>query len=81
MSETTSDTNIRVTSRPPRQHRINHRGENPSRRPPISETQRQKLSEAQQAYVTTDPRWAVHRQKLADAQIARRMTHGRHDTP
>ena len=69
MSETTSD-----TDRPPRPHRIHHRGSNPSRRPPISETQRQKLSEAQKAYVTTDPRWAVHRQKLADAQIARRMS-------
>jgi hypothetical protein len=74
MSETTSDTNIHGTNRPPRQHRIHHRGSNPSRRPPRSETQRQKLSEAQKAYVTADPRWAVHRQKLADAQIARRMT-------
>jgi hypothetical protein len=69
MSETTSDTNRSL-----HQHRIHHRGSNPSRRPPISETQRQKLSKAQKAHVTTDPRWAVHRQKLADAQIARRMT-------
>jgi hypothetical protein len=84
MSETTSDTDIRITNRivanpqqevrPPRPERIHHRGSNPSRRPPISETQRHKLSEAQKAYVTTDPRWAEHRQKLADAQIARRMT-------
>jgi hypothetical protein len=36
--------------------------------------QRQKLSEAQKAYVAADPRWAMHRQKLADAQTARRMT-------
>jgi hypothetical protein len=64
MSETTSDTYTR----------IHHRGSNPSRRPPMSETQRQKLSKAQKAYVTTDPRWAMHRQKLADAQTARRMT-------
>ena len=72
MSETTSDT--RTTTRPCSHNRIHHRGNNPSRRPPMSETQRQKLSKAQKAYVTTDPRWAVHRQKLADAQTARRMT-------
>jgi hypothetical protein len=40
----------------------------------MSEKQRQKLSEAQKAYVASDPRWAAHRQKLADAQIARRMS-------
>jgi hypothetical protein len=58
----------------PLRNRIHHRGSNPSRRPPMSESQRQKLSQAQKAYVTTDPRWAMHRQKLADAQTARRMT-------
>ena len=63
-----------IITRPLSHNRIHHRGCNPSRRPPMSEKQRQKLSEAQKAYVTTDPRWAVHRQKLADAQIARRMT-------
>jgi hypothetical protein len=40
----------------------------------MSEEQRQKLSAAQKAYVASDPRWAEHRQKLADAQIAKRMT-------
>jgi hypothetical protein len=40
----------------------------------MSEDQRRKLSEAQRAYVAADPRWAEHRQKLADAQTARRMT-------
>lgn len=40
----------------------------------MSAEQRQKLSEAQRAYVASDPRWAEHRRKLADAQIARRMT-------
>lgn len=40
----------------------------------MSAEQRQKLSEAQRAYVASDPRWAEHRQKLADAQITRRMT-------
>ena len=40
----------------------------------MSVEQRQKLSVAQKAYVATDPRWAEHRQKLADAQTARRMT-------
>ena len=40
----------------------------------MSDEQRRKLSEAQRAYITTDPRWAEHRRKLADAQIARRMT-------
>ncbi len=44
------------------------------RRPPMSEEQRRKLSLAQNAYVASDPRWAEHRRKLADAQIARRMT-------
>jgi hypothetical protein len=61
-------------TRPSRHNRIHHLGNNPSRRPPISEKQRQKLSEAQKAYVAADPRWAMHRQKLADAQVARRMT-------
>jgi hypothetical protein len=40
----------------------------------MSENQRRKLSAAQKAYVASDPRWAEHRQKLAAAQIARRMT-------
>jgi hypothetical protein len=40
----------------------------------VSQEQRQKLSVAQKAYVATDPRWAAHRQKLADAQVARRMS-------
>ena len=40
----------------------------------MSEDQRRKLSAAQRAYVASDPRWEEHRQKLADAQIARRMT-------
>ena len=59
---------------PLRHNRSHHLGSNPRRRPPTSETQRRKLSAAQKAYVTTDPRWTEHRQKLADAQIARRMT-------
>jgi len=58
-------------SRPKRSH---HRGSNPSRRPPVSEQQRQKLSAAQKAYVAADPRWAAHRRKLAAAQEAKRMT-------
>ena len=40
----------------------------------MSEDQRLKLSAAQRAYVASDPRWAAHRQKLADAQVARRMS-------
>ncbi len=40
----------------------------------MSEDQRRKLSEAQRAYVASDPRWVQHRQKLAAAQVARRMT-------
>jgi hypothetical protein len=66
-----ADTSARPPLSPKRTH---HRGNNPSRRPPISEAQRQKISAAQKAYVATDPRWAAHRQKLADAQIAYRMT-------
>ena len=71
MSEATSDTRI---SRPRSHHGTPNRGNNRRRHPPTSEEQRQKLSEAQKAYVATDPRWLAHRQKLADAQIARRMT-------
>jgi hypothetical protein len=70
MSEATSDTR---TARPRSHHGSPSRG-NSRRRPPTSEGQRQKLSEAQKAYVAADPRWAAHRQKLADAQTARRMT-------
>jgi hypothetical protein len=40
----------------------------------MSDEQRRKLSAAQKAYITSDPRWATHRQKLADAQSARRMS-------
>jgi hypothetical protein len=40
----------------------------------MSEEQRRKLSEAQRAYVASDPRWEEHREKLAAAQIARRMS-------
>jgi hypothetical protein len=43
-------------------------------RAPMSQEQRRKLSLAQNAYVARDPRWTEHRRKLADAQIARRMT-------
>jgi hypothetical protein len=34
----------------------------------MSEAQRQKLSEAQRRYISSDPRWAAHRAKLAQAQ-------------
>jgi hypothetical protein len=44
------------------------------KRQPMSEEQRAKLSLAQKAYVTNDPRWPEHRRKLAAAQYARRMT-------
>ena len=46
----------------------------PPRRPPTSTDQRKKLSDAQRAYVATDPRWPEHRRKLAEAQEARRFT-------
>jgi hypothetical protein len=72
MSETTPDTLTGNHLPPPK--RSHHLGSNPRRRPPVSQDQRQKLSAAQKAYVATDPRWAAHRQKLADAQIVRRMT-------
>jgi hypothetical protein len=80
MSETTPDTHTSGSHSPqrePHSHsptRSHHRGGNPSRRPPVSQEQRQKLSAAQKAYVATDPRWAAHRRKLAEAQVARRMT-------
>jgi hypothetical protein len=63
-----------TTSRALPSNRNHHRVSNPRRRPPMSQEQRQKLSLAQKAYVAGDPRWAEHRRKLADAQIARRMT-------
>jgi hypothetical protein len=44
------------------------------KRGPMSADQRARLSVAQLAYVATDPRWTAHRLKLANAQIARRMT-------
>jgi len=44
------------------------------KRCPMSAEQRAKLSLAQRAYVTHDPRWPEHRRKLAAAQEARRMT-------
>jgi hypothetical protein len=53
---------------------LNGLAQNPRIRARMSEAQRRALSEAQRAYVASDPRWAAHRQKLADAQIARRMT-------
>jgi hypothetical protein len=68
MSEITSDSHTRIT-RPRSHHGIPGRP-----RRSISEQQRQKRAEAQKAYVANDPRWTAHRQKLADAQIARRMT-------
>jgi hypothetical protein len=79
MSETTPDTRTTyrtagTSTRRLRPNRSHHRGSNPSRRSPVSQEQRQKLSAAQKAYVATDPRWAAHCQKLADAQNARRMT-------
>jgi hypothetical protein len=90
MSETTPDTDTRNSqqkphahsaghaagtgTRPPRPNRSHHRGTNPSRRPPVSEEQRQKLSAAQKAYVANDPRWPEHRRRLAAAQEAKRMT-------
>ena len=48
--------------------------QNPRLRPVMSAEQRAKLSAAQKAYVANDPRWPVHRQKLADANVANRMT-------
>jgi hypothetical protein len=59
---------------PSRHNGVPYKGINPRRRPAISEEQRRKLSAAQKAYVASDPRWAEHRRKLANAQTARRMT-------
>lgn len=63
-----------TTSRALPPKRNHHLRSNPRRRPPMSQEQRRRLSVAQKAYVTSDPRWAEHRQKLADAQTARRMS-------
>jgi DNA-binding phage protein len=63
-----------TSTRPPRPKRSHHRGSKPSRRPPMSQAQRQKLSAAQKAYVANDPRWLEHCRKLAAAQEAKRMT-------
>ena len=67
-------TDTSSSNHPSAPKRSHHLVSNPRRRPPISEEQRQKLSAAQKAYVARDPRWAEHRRKLADAQIARRMS-------
>jgi hypothetical protein len=40
----------------------------------MSAKQRIKLSVAQLSYVASDPRWAEHRRKLAQAQEAKRIT-------
>ena len=45
----------------------------PRKRPPMSAEQRVKLSLAQRAYVSHDPRWPEHHRKLAAAQEAKRM--------
>ena len=54
----------------------NHHGPRnpPDKRRRPSAQHRDKLSEAQKAYVASDPRWQQHRDKLAAAQVARRMT-------
>ena len=67
-------TETRSSNHPAPPKRSHHLVSNPRRRPPISEEQRRKLSAAQKAYVARDPRWAEHRRRLADAQIARRMS-------
>ena len=46
----------------------------PRIRRPMSAEHRARLSAAQLAYIGNDPRWEAHRQKLAEAQIVRRMT-------
>ena len=78
MSETRADIYTHITNRIPAGLEPGARPwgvERTSRlRPRMSEQQRRKLSAAQKAYVASDPRWAEHRRKLADAQIARRMT-------
>jgi hypothetical protein len=40
----------------------------------MSEAQRIKLREAQLRYIANDPRWPAHREKLAQAQLARKVT-------
>jgi hypothetical protein len=81
MTETNTETFTQNISRVPagrmpETHSISavQGGRTARRRPPMSQEQRRKLSLAQNAYVASDPRWAEHRRKLADAQIARRMT-------
>jgi hypothetical protein len=43
-------------------------GQNPRKRPVMSQEHRDKLSAAQKAYVANDPRWPDHRARLAAAQ-------------
>ena len=40
----------------------------------MSQAQREKLRQAQLAYVARDPRWEEHRRKLADAQLRRKFS-------
>jgi hypothetical protein len=70
MSEATSDSHTRKRSH----HGTTGRDNNRRPPPPASEQQRRERSETQKAYVAADPRWPAHRRKLAEAQIARRMT-------
>jgi len=78
VTETTPDIHSSIAGRlstgVERSRSVVQAGETARRRPAMSEEQRRKLSAAQRAYVATDPRWTEHRRKLADAQIARRMT-------
>jgi hypothetical protein len=50
------------------------KAQNPRLRKPMSEAQRTKLREAQLRYIANDPRWPAHREKLAQAQLARKFT-------
>jgi hypothetical protein len=50
------------------------KAQNPRLRKPMSEAQRIKLREAQLRYIANDPRWPAHREKLAQAQLARKFT-------
>lgn len=50
------------------------RAQEPRLRKPMSSDQRAKLAEAMRNYVANDDRWPAHRQKLAEAQLARKIT-------
>ena len=59
---------METPKRPPETGSHAKTAQTPRKRRPLSQEHRQRLREAQLAYVQNDPRWTEHREKLAAAQ-------------